>query len=463
MSEDLVKLSQLSGELNFDDLDDSQFDENALSLSQSGRIGEEVSTPSDNSWRAFRTLKIDSERIKWEYPRTKKEREAGQIENSEVRGTHYIVGIRGIPIQWQYGFNFVTGEGADMKTVCRTTKMIEHLPGGVVREVSSDLPLEFPASQVYQSQREPDILTNVLRRRQDSLVLYGSRPPIGDSDGSPRLRTCQECVAALDYMEIPGDFKQSKGSCRMTGAMLFCVMQVATVEDDLINHTSTLKWQNVADWGFVTPQTPDGKTNVPLEGPFIVKIQGLTKIQHWDLGPGQYERQILEGPDTFIPKGVMSAGQYYDYVHDRQARGIRHTTHRASGMTVYPCVTEILTAGLVDTKYSKCMPVFYHQTDAEVIAGEQNWRALDWVKIALKTYQTERTAANMKNNVTLHAPGEYVAPAAVPSSALPPTPTEVATKPQPPKLSITPAGVNGDSIGEEDPKKFNAFKVPGKD
>ena len=458
MSDELMKIAD-GGLLNFDDLGDDAFDANAVPLSQSGRVGEEVSSPTDNGWRAFRTLKIDSERLKWEYARTKKERESGIPENSEIRGSHFIVGIRGIPIQWQYGFSFSTGEGADMRTVCRTSKMVEHLPGGFVREVDSDLPLEFPASQVYQSQREPTALTQVLRRRQDNLILYGSRPPVGKPDG-PGLRTCQECVAAEEYLENPGDYK--KQVCRMQGALLFCVMQVATVEEDLINQKSTLKWMNIKDAKFITPRTPDGKAGVPLEGPFMIKLLGLTKVQHWSLGSGQYERQILDGPDTFLPKGVMSAGDYYNYIHDRDARGIRHTTHRATGMTVYPAVTEILTAGLVDTQYSKCMPVFYHQTSPEVIAGEQNWNAIDWVKIALKTYAAECKLAGVKSPAKVHKPGEYIEPAKSGRTPLPaPVEENGSSKP---KIAPSDQGKDlNEEVASYAESSFAAFQVPGKD
>jgi hypothetical protein len=46
------------------------------------------------------------------------------------------------------------------------------------------------------------------------------------------------------------------------------------------------------------------------------------------------------------------------------------------------------------------MPVFYHQQDPSVIEGGMNWEAKDWTRTAVRTYQAEKLAADVKSNVT---------------------------------------------------------------
>jgi len=405
-----------------------------------------VQKPIDNTWKAHRVVKFREEKLTWKLPTSAAERAEGKQSPQEVLPIpdHQFVAIRGIPLGFHYGFSLTDGTGEDFKIHCTTTK-VEELLGENSRTIEDRFPLEFPLSRVYQKKAEPNQPNNWFGNNPH-IRLYGSRPPVGMPEtysGPPRL--CQDCVLAGEhYIGTEEEFKSAvqTPTCRMSGYLLFAVTHLGIQDpselmQDPVNGKIRVEWRSVKDAKLTTEV--DGQ-RVPLDRPFILKIEGLGSSQQSSIGPGQYDWSVETQADTntsILPAGekLYSAGDFFKYINDPQFIGIRNRKLKG-GRLAYPVVTEVYTGKLKEEKNgSKYIPVFRPVTDSSVIANGMNLEPQDWLISALQTLQYERSLINSNDALPPAA-----MPTALPSAVGTISKVEAVTKTEPKtKAKTTPA------------------------
>lgn len=353
----------------------------------------------DASWKAHRATTINGERIVWSWPKTKKEIEElteSKIEIYEevTRAVeHTFVGLRGIVIGPKYSFQMKNSEG---KVLCGTTCLVDKSYDPPL-ETKDRYCLEVPINQIHKSKKAPHELTGWLADRP-YLELYGSRPPVGtDPDvKTSERRTCRSCVEAGEHYE--GTLEQfldpnsQVPSCRLDGYVLFAVFQLGVLDNSavLTGGNSKVKWVDIADAQLMTEVEP-GKLE-PMTEPFILKIRGMSKVQHWPIGNGDFERPVIRaGKHCYLPPEIYSWGDYFSkYLHAKRTAPGDVRRANLGGNTVYPVVTEVYVGQLSRKEFNTLhMPVFAPVRDPEVIAAGRGATPLDWLKAALGTYQQE--------------------------------------------------------------------------
>lgn len=363
-------------------------------------------TEGNNLWRAHvQTWLGKSDRITWTYPINIEERKklesTGQGEYEEVSTSapqHHFVGVRGIVLKTGYGRKLKRpkeGDAKTMETVCHTTMLENEISG---QTITDRMPMEVPLGMIHWNKDNPHELNRWLANRP-YLKLYGSRPPVGmgDEAKTSKVRTCAECVAAGDHyigtLEEFVDPKKSIPKCSLDGYMLFCVFQLGLLDSSQVLQGGKVqvKWVDVKD-AQLTRQLPDGSTE-PRTAPFILKINGLTNVQHWDLGSGNFKRDIVTtGKQCVLPDGakVYSWGEYFNkYLH---AKNVSSEPRKLdlSGTTVYPVVTDLVMAKLKNDEYQAShLPVYSPVLDPEVIDRGEGLTQLDWLQAALQCLQYE--------------------------------------------------------------------------
>lgn len=396
-SESTLSTATSLGELNLSDFKSLLVE--AAANNDSLAMREEFNTQAaDPRWKAHvQHYPGKSDRITWQYPTTTKERQ--ELENrgeeiySEVSTTspeHHFVGIRGVVLKVGYGRKLST----DTETICHTTALTDESTG---KTVEDRMPMELPIRMIHQSAKEPHELNKWFRNRP-YLNMHGSRPPVGqDNVKTSKVRSCAECVAAGEhYIGSLEDFidpKKSIPKCSLTGYMLFCVFQVGLLDASqcLRGGKATIKWLDVKD-AQLTCKRGDG-TLEPRVTPFILKIGGLSSVQHWPLGSDKFERDIVtSGNNCYLPEGapLYSWGQYFsDYLHAKNVSGFPRALS-LGGTTVYPVVTDMLTAKLKKDEYQAThLPVFTPVLDRNIISRGEDLTEADWLETALNCLQHE--------------------------------------------------------------------------
>ena len=378
-----------------------------------------VQKPVDNTWKAHRVVKFRNEKLEWKFPTSAPERAEGKKSPQEILPFHQFVAVRGIPLGFHYGFSLTEGSGDDFKVLCNNTKVEEHL-GDNSRTIEDRFPLEFPMSRVYQKKAEPNQPNNWFGNNPH-IKLFGSRPPIGTPEtysGPPR--ECKDCVLAGEhYVGTEEEFKSSVQipTCRMSGYLLFAVTHLGVQDssglmEDPVNGKICVNWVTVKDAKITTEV--DG-TRVPLDRPFILKIEGLGSSQQSSIGTGQYDWSVETQADTntaILPAGekLYSAGDFFNYINDPKFIGIRNRKLKG-GRLAYPVVTEVYTGKLKEEKNgSKYIPVFRPVTDPEVIGNGMGLEPQAWLLTALQTLQYERSL------VTSNGLPPSAVPAALPAA-----------------------------------------------
>lgn len=365
----------------------------------------------DNSWRAHRVARFNSERLNWIWPSTAKEREEGKARPAELSQIpdHHIVGVRGVPVEIRYGFKLSTGTGTDSKTICQTTK-IEELLGERSRVIEDRYPLEVPIKRVHKKKEEPNE-PNPWLVDNPHIRLYGSRPPIGTPENATfgRPRTCMECVTAGEhYIGTEDEFKNKRETpvCRMDGYMLFCVMEVAILDysellDDPAAGRMKVKWKKIVDANIST--TVKNGDRKKIDRPIILKVQGLGLSQHSPIGNNPYELPLQlpsESNQSWLPENgsFMSMGDYYKYINDPRFYGTRHRKLKNQRLA-YSQVTEIYLGKLKAKTYnSDYIPAFRAVVEEDIISAGGDLTAQDWMITALQVLQTEK--AEVSGTVT---------------------------------------------------------------
>lgn len=395
----------------------------------------------DPTWKAHRTVRFNKDRVEWRLPISSKEIEEGKKPITEVFPTpdHHFIAIRGIPLGFQYGFRMNEGSDGESRTVCYTTK-VEELLGENSRTIEDRYPLEVPIKRVNKKKDEPNT-PNPWFLNNQHIRLYGSRPPVGHPEGAAfnTPRTCVECVMAGEhYIGTEEQFKDPSANiptCRMDGYLLFAVFELGVMDASEMLHNPVdgrinVVWKKVADANLTTEI--NGK-RVPLDRPFILKIQGMTLAQHSSIGTGKYDMDVLLPKDTnqsSLPTEgeLLSAGDYYNYINDPNYFGVRSRKLKGNKLG-YLQVTEIHVGKLRKTRYnSDYIPVFHPVTDPQVIDAGQGWTPAHWLQQALNAVQFERALVlgNVIPDEALPAAAkqEAIAPAAEPA----PTATKKTTK-----------------------------------
>lgn len=384
--------------------EDLIFEENPAVLPQALREGQRQEY--DNSWKAHRKCKIQKlNKFDWEFPTTKKEREEGVGTYKEVSGhfSHHFCAIRGIVLGFYYGASLDDNSDPDkIKNVCRTTRLVEHL-GENSTDTSDNSPIRFPFGQMHQNKNNPHMFNSQLNK--DYMVLYGSRPPVGaDPNASfSTPRTCKSCVEAGEHYlhdkpegtggdpDLFTDKNAKFAKCSMNGYALIAVFQLGVYQYDIDTDEATIKWVNIED---AKINTMEGDQKVPLKRPFILKLEGLTKSQHADIGTGTFDRNVV--PEPHLPSEIYSTGEYFKYLHDTRYTGTRHKVLKG-GQLCYPVVTEVHCGHLEKMQHmADYIPVFHPVSDKDVIDAGAGWGTLDWVRHAMSILKLEREVANGK-------------------------------------------------------------------
>jgi hypothetical protein len=441
------------------DIDLSDFDrliEEAKQSQTSLALSEEHGrTQADPLWKAHVTAYLGkSDRITWVYPTTKEERIAAEKsgegiyeEVSPSAAEHHFVGVRGIVLKVSYGRKLnrpKPGTANEFETICHTTALVNEMTGQTVTE---RLPMEIPLSQIHHNKDNPHNLTPWLESRP-YLKLYGSRPPVGTEEGvkTNKTRTCAECVAAGEHyigsLEEFIDSSKSTPKCSLDGNMLFCVFQLGLLDSSQVlkGGKSQVKWIDVRD-AQLTVKRPDG-TMEERTTPFIIKIAGLSSVQHWELGSGKFKRDIVTtGKNCYLPENAKlhSWGEYFNnYLHAKAGGEIRALDIK--GNTVYPVVTDLMMAKLKNDEYQAShLPVYTPVLDPDVISRGEGLSQLDWMKAALQCLQYEQDLVKNGSAQTSPdaLPGE--APAVLPSAKKEPVesaPDAPAAAPEAPKSTF---------------------------
>ncbi len=353
----------------------------------------------DASWKAHRATTINSERIVWSWPKTKKEveelTESGiEIHEEVTRAVeHTFVGLRGIVIGPKYSFQMKDSEG---KVLCGTTCLVDKSYDPPL-ETKDRYCLEVPINQIHKSKKEPHELTGWLADRP-YLELYGSRPPVGtDPDvKTSERRSCRSCVEAGEHydgtLEQFLDPKSAIPTCRLDGYVLFAVFQLGILDNSeaLKGGNSKVKWVDVAD-AQLMKEVKEGQLE-PMTEPFILKIRGMSKVQHWPIGNNDFERPVVRtGKSCYLPPEIYSWGDYYSkYLHAKRTAPGDVRRANLGGNTVYPVVTDVYVGKLARKEFNaEYMPVFSPVRDPEVISAGRGAAPLDWLKAALGAYQYE--------------------------------------------------------------------------
>jgi hypothetical protein len=394
----------------------------------------------DQTWKAHRIVKFNSEKLEWRLPVSAAERAEGKKAPQEILPTpdHQFVAVRGIPLGFHYGFSLTEGSGTDFKVHCTTTR-VDELLGQNSRTIEDRHPLEFPLGRVNQKRTEPHT-PNRWFANNPHVKLYGSRGPVGQPADAPFAlpRLCEDCVKAGEHYigseEAFKDPKQQIPSCRMSGYLLFAVFELGIQDptdlmEDPINGTVKVKWRSVAE---AKLHTEVNGQRVPLDRPFILKIEGLGSSQQSSIGKGEYDWKVETQADSntsILPAGkkLLSAGDFFNYINDRNFTGIRNRKLKG-GNIAYPVVTEVYTGKLAVAKMnSTYIPVFLPVTDPEVIAANEDWKPQDWLLAALAALQYERSLVSPNGAVAAPALPTPVATAALPAKTTPAKATKAKT------------------------------------
>ena len=396
-------LSLSLGELdlsNFKDLiEQAKQSESSIALTEDFGTGD-----GNNLWRAHVTTKINkSDRITWKYPTTSAERKeaanSGEGLYEEVSTSapeHHFVGLRGIVLKTGYGRALgYEDSNKDYKTVCHTTCLVNEQTGVTVTD---RLPLEVPVPYINEY-GEPHKINKWFSERP-YLKMHGSRPPVGLEEAkTSRVRTCEECVAAGEhYIGTLDEYLNPKAEipkCTMNGYLLFCVFQIGVLDSSQVlkGGKAQVKWVDIED-AQLTAKRLDG-TLVPRTTPFIIKIEGLTSVQHYPVGSGKKQRDIVtSGKSCYLPEGAKlhTWGEYHKkYLLAKNVSGdIRALS--LGGTTVYPVVTDLYTAKLKKEEYGAThIGVYTPVLDPDVIDRGEGLSQFDWLQAALQCLQYEES------------------------------------------------------------------------
>jgi hypothetical protein len=126
----------------------------------------------------------------------------------------------------------------------------------------------------------------------------------------------------------------------------------------------------------------------PMTEPFILKIRGMSKVQHWPIGNGDFERPVKRDSKSYLPPEIYSWGDYFSkYLHAKRTAPGDVRRANLGGNTVYPVVTEVYVGKLARKEFNaEYMPVFSPVRDQEVIAAGRGATPLDWLRAALKAF-----------------------------------------------------------------------------
>lgn len=359
----------------------------------------------DRSWKAHVQCRINEPKLSWQYPTSASERaelaKSGEELYTEVTESpeHNFVAMRGVVLSAHYGFSMRKREDDKTETLCRTTALYDYFDNPDSPVITTDShPLEIPVNQIHQNKDNPHQLNTWLANRPH-LQLFGSRPPVGTPEGmkTSKVRSCKECVEAGEhYVGTLEQFLDSSSqipACRMEGYFYFCVMQLGILDSSgaLEGIPPSVKWVDIEDAKLMTQRNGE---LVRRKEPFIIKVEGMTKVQHWSLGTNQFERNVIRsGKSCYLPPNVMSWGDYFSkYLNDRKAQGRRLNI---GGRTMYPVPTEIYVGKLQAKEYGAThMPVFRAVEDPEVISAGVGLKPIDWLKTAIQCFQYERALVN---------------------------------------------------------------------
>jgi hypothetical protein len=214
-----------------------------------------------------------------------------------------------------------------------------------------------------------------------------------------KVRTCAECVAAGEHyigtLEEFIDPKKSTPKCSLDGYMLFCVFQLGILDSSQVlrGGNAQIKWVDINDAQLIK-RLPNGE-QVPRTGPFILRINSLTAVQHYSLGTGSFKHDILtNGKNVYLPQNapLYTWGDYLkNYLLAKNVSGEKRALS-LGGTTVYPVVTDMMLAKLRnDTSYATHIPVYTPVLDQGVIERGQDLTQLDWLQAALQCLQQEET------------------------------------------------------------------------
>jgi hypothetical protein len=390
--------------------EDLEFEEEGSGVLPQGIQHQYIAT-GDVSWRYHRNAKLNAlktNKIDWEIPTTKKQREeAGITRLSELTAhpDHHFCAIRGIILRFEYGSSLVDNSNpTNPSIICHTTKLVEYLEDKD-RVTNSKTPLRFPFYQIHKSKDFPHQMSTFLEK--PNMKLFGSRPPVGTEEGAlfSEFRTCKSCVEAGEHYlasSVEAFRKQNDvPKCSMNGFIVFCVFQLGRYDttDLLDGGSAKIKWLNIKDANLYTVLNGVKKQ---LTHPFILRLNGLTKSQHSSIGDGEYDRQ-LGTLDDFLPtkESIYSLGDYYKYLHDPRAK--RYRVLKGGNELAFPVVTEMHLAPLKVEKYqSSHIPVFHPISDVNVISAGANWSSQDWLKVAIAIEKLEiQTAKGEGGDVQL--------------------------------------------------------------
>jgi hypothetical protein len=470
---DLVPNNNNQSFQSLGDLDLSDYKaliEEAQQRSTSLASSEEVEVVlGNNLWRAHVTAQLgSSERIKWGYALTKKEKaslSADEIyeEVSSTAPEHYFVGLRGIVLQVNYGLELGNYDASNdtWTSYCKTTMLENEMTGQVI---TSDQPLEVPIERPYLSKTKAPHKQHLWLEKHPYVKLYGSRPPVGMPEDAKtnRVRSCAECVAAgehyigsmEDFMKT-GENAPKLPTCGMTGSILFCVFQVGILDSSQVlsgpNGKARVKWVDVQD-AHLTAKRPDG-TYFERTSPFILKIDRLNAGQHNSLGTNtdKYEIDIVtSGKNCYLPDGakLYSWGDYFrKYLH---AKNVTSTPRKLDlkGTTVYPVVTDLLLARRKkDSGKHTHVAVYTPVLDQNIIDRGEGLDQFSWLQAALQCLQIEEAIAKgeMIQGAPTALPGKAPSPALKESTTVESatTPEEETTKPKSSfKAFVSPPEIN---------------------
>lgn len=425
------------------------------------------------NWKFHRRLKFGkSELIEWTIPLSKAEKNAGKRANelNTLNPKHQILGLRGIPIKFEYGLGAKDEAG---RFACQTIKLIEHLDED--RETVGLQPLKKYVERVYYSKDKPN-KPSFFFENHPHLDLYAQRryknePTINENGEKedPKFpyrwetRRCLDCIAKQEYTYKEDEDSKEALSCRPVGSLLYAVFEVGIkdstkhLESD-VDHPVDIRWISVKDLEVKDLQGDEG----PLNRPFIVRLEGLGSSQLSKIGTGEWDLPVKlpshfkpnEPKTYFLPDdNVMSTKEFYDFLHER--RGVGRVDFSVSGSALYSVFTELYIAELSTQKGNKDFaPVF-----RPVVIGketEYNGRKIrDYVREA---YSVMKFEAELSQG----SAGTYTSPElnSIPEHNLP-----AATSQANSRVSKNPASapaVQQSAVNTYNSRALNAYTPPTK-
>jgi hypothetical protein len=394
-------------------------EEEVAQLAKEGELGQEFMLKQvgqggggkkyDNSWSYHRTIRIGKkEYLEWSANPTKEERESGLIgEELDLDDpSQQFVAVRGIILKYEWGAELRGNHNGNSKLVCRTTGLIEKLPGKDRVSVSNH-PIKQPFKMMHKNRQEKST-PNYFFINNPHLIPQAERYDLSRYNAenlseyykSAQPRNCLDCIRCG---ENSMQFDDGEGLCKPVGQVLMCVFQLGRKDttrynEDNFENSIDIEWVDVADANI---QDYRGET---LDRPFILCIDRIGKSQLESVGSGKWDIPVKLPKDFdakrrksyYLPNdNVMSIGDYYKWLHSKDGAGHRIRSHKA-GFPVYPVMTELYSAKLKQEQYTKDYAPVFNPVPLDEDGCFNGIHIDQFVNAALRVARQEADKANGK-------------------------------------------------------------------